>query len=174
MPLHEAVSTYFQGEKIEALVFILPLGLLAMIFGAWLLTDVREPFARGAAWPFLVLGLALAVTGGTVGFRTPAQVARVEAGLVATPAETLSAEQARMAKVNAAWPIYATTFLAFALVGLGLRFALQSELARGIGVALVFFGGVGFVIDGFAERRARVYVTALHAPGSALRGPSAH
>ena len=158
MPLHEAVSTYFQGEKIEALVFILPLGLLAMIFGAWLLTDVREPFARGAAWPFLVLGLALAVTGGTVGFRTPAQVARVEAGLVATPAETLSAEQARMAKVNAAWPIYATTFLAFAAIV----------------VALVFFGGVGFVIDGFAERRARVYVTALHAPGSALRGPSAH
>ncbi len=166
MSLHEAVSSYFQGEKIECLVFVLPLGLLSVVFGCWLLVDSREAFARGVGLPFIVLGLALAVTGATVGFRTPAQVERLEAGLAAAPQETLALEKARMRKVNAAWPAYAATFAAFALCGLGLRFGVRSDVARGIGVALTFFAGVGFLIDGFAERRAKGYVASLEAPAA--------
>jgi len=165
MALQDAVASYFQGEKIECLVFVLPLGLLATVFGAWLLVDSRAAFERGVGWPFVVLGLALAVTGGAVGFRTPAQVARLQGGLVAAPQETLTQEQARMAKVNAAWPTYAATFAAFALCGLGLRFAVRSDFARGIGVALLFFAGVGFLIDGFAERCAKLYTASLAGPG---------
>ena len=59
MRLLDAMTTYFQGEKIEALVFILPLGLLSLVFGAWLVSDGGAGFARGVAVPFLVLGLAL-------------------------------------------------------------------------------------------------------------------
>ena len=42
-----ALSAYFEGEKIEALVFILPLGLLSLVFAGWLLTDGSPGFHRG-------------------------------------------------------------------------------------------------------------------------------
>ena len=69
-----------------------------------------------------------------------------------------------MGKVNGAWSVYLTTWATFAIAGLLLRFALQNEFARGVGTALVFFAGVGLLIDGFAERRAHPYTQALEAP----------
>lgn len=161
MNLIDMMVDYLRGEKLEALVFILPLGLVSIVFGAWLLTDTKEAFFRGVAWPFVVLGLALTITGATVGFRTPAQVEQLSAAYVAEPEKTRTEEQARMAKVNQAWPMYLTAWATFGIVGLLLRFALKNEFGRGIGTALVFFAGVGLLIDGFAERRAHPYTKAL-------------
>ena len=77
LALLEAIQVYFQGEKLEALVLILPLGLLSMVFSTWLLTDNPGSFAKGVAIPFLVLGLLMTTVGAVVGFRTPAQVATI-------------------------------------------------------------------------------------------------
>lgn len=164
MNIIDIMTDYFRNEKLEALVFILPLGLASMVFGAWLMTDAKESFFRGMAWPFLVLGLALTVTGATVGFRTPAQVERLSAAFVAQPEPTRVLEKARMDKVNGAWSTYLTAWATFAIVGLLLRFALKNDFGRGIGTALVFFAGVGLLIDGFAERRAHPYSKALETP----------
>lgn len=167
MNIVDIMTDYLRGEKLEALVFILPLGLASLVFGAWLLTDGKEPFFRGVAAPFVVLGLALTVVGATVGFRAPAQVERLSAAFIAEPEKTRAEEQARMEKVNKAWSVYLTAWATFAIVGLLLRFALKHEFARGIGTALVFFGGVGMLIDGFAERRAHSYTKALESPPAA-------
>ena len=53
MKLIDVMQTYFQGEKTEALVFILPLGLLSLVFGGWLLSEGEGagPFGRGLVWP---------------------------------------------------------------------------------------------------------------------------
>ncbi len=161
MNIIDLMTDYLRGEKLEALIFILPLGLASLVFGMWLLSDAREPFFRGVSYPFLVLGLLLTVTGATGGFRTPAQVTRLSASYVAAPEKTKQEERTRMEKVNKAWPIYLTAWATFGVVGLLLRFALQNELARGVGAALVFFAGVGLLIDGFAERRAIPYSNAL-------------
>lgn len=69
-----AVQIYFQGEKTEALVFILPFGLLSVIFSVWLLTDNPGNFAKGVAIPFLILGMLMSTVGSVVGFRTPTQL----------------------------------------------------------------------------------------------------
>lgn len=53
----ETMTTYFQGEKTEALVFILPVGLLSLVFGGWLVSENQGGFARGVAIPFLLMGL---------------------------------------------------------------------------------------------------------------------
>ncbi len=42
---------------------------------------------------------------------------------------------------------------ALLLVGLGLRFGLKADWAHGVGPALILIGAMGFLIDGFAERR---------------------
>lgn len=169
MTLHDVMTAYFQGEKTEALVFILPLGLLSLVFGGWLVSDDAGAFARGAAIPFLVLGLVMSAVGGSVGYRTPSQVAALHAAFERAPEPTRRAEIARMERVNRAWPVYLVAWAVFGLAGLALRFATRRDFTQGIGVALVFFSGVGLLIDGFAERRARPYTDALHTADETAR-----
>jgi hypothetical protein len=172
MKLLEAVTTYFMGEKIEALVFILPLGLLSLVFGGWLWSEsAGGPFARGVALPFLVMGLVMGVVGGVVGFRTPAQVAALNAALESSPDAALRDERARMEKVNRAWPMYLAVWAVFGVVGLALRFGTRGDFTQGLGISLVFFCGVCLLIDGFAERRARPYTAALGAGASPSTAP---
>ena len=161
MKIIEAMATYFQGEKVEALVFILPIGLLSLVFGGWLLSEGDGGFTRGVALPFLVMGLVASVVGGVVGFRTPSQVKTLEASIARAPEQAVSEEIFRMEKVNRAWPQYLAVWAVFGVAGLVLRFALKSDFAQGLGIALVFFSGVCLLIDGFAERRARPYTEVL-------------
>lgn len=161
-----ALHTYFDGEKTEALVFILPVGLLSLVFGAWLWVDSAGGFMRGVAVPCLVMGLLMSAVGGVVGLRTPGQVAQLEQSLQQAPEPAraaLEAEAARMAKVNAAWTQYLILWGLMGVAGLGLRFATPGDFTQGLGIALVFFAGVGLLVDGFAERRTHPYLAALMA-----------
>ena len=166
LELLRALELYFQGEKLEALIFILPMGLVSLAFGAWLITDGGSAFTRGVALPCLVMGLVLTIVGATVGYRTPSQVTALEAALASAPAAAREAEVARMAKVNAAWKYYLVLWAVFGVTGLGLRFATRGDFLQGLGVALVFFAGVGLLVDGFAERRTHPYTAALTAPAA--------
>jgi hypothetical protein len=56
-----------------------------------------------------------------------------------------------------------TIWCIFGIAGLTLRFASHSDFLQGVGIALVFFAGVGLLIDGFAERRTHPYVDQLNA-----------
>lgn len=155
------LSAYFQGEKAEALVFILPLGLLSLVFAGWLITDGQSGFTRGLVIPFLLMGLLMTTVGGVVGYRTPAQEQKLLTELKTDPTQAISTEIVRMEKVNKAWPVYLVIWAAFGVVGLALRFLMRGDFAQGLGVALVFFAGVALLIDGFAERRARPYTEML-------------
>lgn len=161
LQLLAAMQVYFQGEKTEALVFILPIGLLSLVFGAWLLTDGDGGFARGVAIPFIAMGLLMSTVGAVVGYRTPAQVVRLQSALQHAPDQARARELARMDKVNGAWKYYLAGWVAFGICGLVLRFATGGDFTQGLGIALVFFAGVGLLVDGFAERRTHPYVAAL-------------
>ena len=156
-----ALSAYFEGEKIEALVFILPLGLLSLVFAGWLLTDGSPGFHRGLAIPFVLMGLLMTTVGAVVGYRTPAQEQHLVAAIQADAAQAIPAEITRMEKVNKAWPQYLVAWGLFGVVGLALRFLTRGDFTQGLGIALVFFAGVALLIDGFAERRARPYTEML-------------
>lgn len=161
MKFLETMLPYFQAEKIEALVFILPIGLLCLVFGGWLLSEGQPGFSRGVAIPFIAMGFVLSIVGGSVGFRTPMQTAQIQQAYEADPTTALKSESARMEKVNRAWTWYLAIWVVFILLGLGFRLLAQSDFLRGMGIALVFFAGVGLVIDGFADRRARIYSDVL-------------
>ena len=161
--LLQAMHIYFQGEKTEALVFILPVGLLSLVFSAWLLTDHPTHFVRGVALPFVLMGLLMTTVGAVVGYRTPGQVQALEQSLQTERQASLQTEIDRMSKVNKAWPVYLAIWGVMGVLGLVLRFATTSDFLQGLGIALVFFGGVGLMVDGFAERRAHPYTAALRA-----------
>lgn len=157
-----SIQIYFQGEKNEALVFILPMGLLSMVFSVWLLTDNPSNFAKGVAIPFLVLGLLMCSVGSVVGFRTPSQVNGIIKAVEVDQSSALKSEQQRMSKVDKAWSMYLMIWVLFGVGGLVLRFVLDSDFYQGLGIALVFFAGVGLLIDGFAERRTHPYIDTLN------------
>ncbi len=159
--LFDAIQIYFQGEKIEALVFILPIGLLSLVFSGWLLTDNPSGFAKGVATPFLLMGLLMSTVGGVVGYRTPAQAAGIVRAIEVDRQAGVQAEIKRMTKVNGAWHLYLVMWGLFGIVGLVLRFATSTDFLRGLGIALVFIAGIGLLVDGFAERRTHPYVDAL-------------
>lgn len=159
--LFDAIHIYFLGEKIEALVFILPIGLLSLVFSVWLLIDNPGHFAKGVAIPFLLMGLLMSTVGGVVGYRTPAQVAGIVRAMEVDREAGVQAEINRMTRVNGAWHLYLVMWGFFGVAGLVLRFATSTDFLRGLGIALVFIAGVGLLVDGFAERRTHPYVDAL-------------
>jgi hypothetical protein len=165
-----AMDAYFRGERLSALVFIAPIGALSIGFGAYQLSQERTGFSIGVALPFLLLGLVLLGAGLAIGIRTPNQVGTLAALLRENVAEFLAVEVPRMQKVNAGWPTYIRTWGILIAFGVVLRFGvyrggtnMRAEWALGLGAALIFFGGAGLLIDGFAERRAKPYTAALEA-----------
>jgi hypothetical protein len=163
MPFLEIMHAYFRGERIESLYFIVPIGLAMVAFAALTLRAERGGFAWGLAIPLIVFGVFAIGVGAAVGLRTAGQVAAIETGFQRDRGAMLSDELPRMQKVNANWPIYIGMWAVLVLVGLGLRFGLKADWAHGVGPALILIGAMGFLIDGFAERRARPYTKALEA-----------
>jgi hypothetical protein len=139
-----------------------------VIFSIWLLTDNPSSFAKGVAIPFLILGLLMSTVGSVVGFRTPSQLNGIVKAIEVDQQSAIQVETQRMIKVNKAWPVYLAFWLVFGLTGLVLRFAINSDFYQGLGIALVFFAGVGLLIDGFAERRTHPYVNALNTMNSLI------
>lgn len=161
MPFLEIMQEYFRGERAEALWFIVPMGLASLAFATVVFRTQRDGFMWGVGTPFAVLGLMLLVVGASVGLRAPGQLQALTGSYEQDVAAFVAAELPRMEQVNRAWPVYLGTWVTFLVVGIGLRFGLHADWAQGLGIALAFFGGVGLMIDGFAERRARPYTAAL-------------
>jgi hypothetical protein len=162
MAFIDVMHGYFRGEKLEAFWFILPIGVLLLAFAGIAIKVERPGFAWGVAAPCIIFGLVAIGTGATVGARTSAQVAQLEEQLASSPQTLVSQELPRMNQVNRLFALYVKAYLVLAVIGIGLRFGLRAEWAHGTGAALVLIAGLGFMIDGFAERRARVYTSALH------------
>jgi len=163
MSFLDVMQTYFRGERAEGLDFIVPLGVLLVAFAAVAVRAERGGFAWGLATPLAVFGLVAIVTGATVGLRTAGQVSEITAGFQSDPAAMVAKELPRMERVNRNWPVYLGAWTAFVVIGLGLRFGSSADWAHGVGPALILVGALGFLIDGFAERRARPYTEALRA-----------
>jgi AcrR family transcriptional regulator len=161
MTFLDTMQAYFRGEKLEAVLFIVPLGLALMGFAVVALKVERGGFAWGVAAPCFAFGLLALITGGTVAARTARQVAAVERAWLESPAALATTELPRMEKVNADFRSYFAAFAILVAGGLTLVLVVHAPWARGLGPALILIGACGFMIDGFASRRAVPYTAAL-------------
>jgi len=157
----DTLHTYFRGEKLEAVWFIIPLGLALVAFAVVALRVERGGFAWGIAVPCFLFGLVALATGGAVAARTDRQVATLERAYAESPEAMAQAELARMEKVNADFQLYFAGFAILAGVGFALVTLLSADWARGLGRAFLLVGALGFLIDGFASRRAVPYTVAI-------------
>lgn len=160
MTFVDILHNYFQGEKTEAWFYIFPAGVLMIIMAITAWKAQSGGYAWGIIIPMLLGGLMLAGTGLGVGLRTDNQVAALEQAFRENPQAMVAQELPRMEAVN---NNFHTTYIVFgvvALLGLIVHY-VAGDVGRGLGAALIIIGGVGFLIDGFAERRAQPYLKAL-------------
>ncbi len=157
------MHAYFAGEKLEAALFIAPVGLLflALAFGAW--RSESGGFMWGTVIPAALIGLILLGTGIGVATRTAGQVETIERSYAEDPSGLAQVELPRMHQVMQLFSRTLPTFAVLVVLGLLLRYGVRSGWAAGLGAVLVAGGGVGMLIDGFAERRALPYIAALEA-----------
>ena len=163
MPFLTVMQSYFRGERIESLGFILPFGVFCLAIAWAAVRAERNAFGWGFAVPVALIALVCVSVGAGVGLRTPGQIQRLSAQVQEDPKAFLAEEIPRMEQVNRNWPTYRVAWIAFVVIGAALRFVLRADWAHGAGIGLMFMGAGGIIIDGFAERRAMVYMEALRA-----------
>jgi len=153
------LSSYFVGEKQESVIFI-AVSLLAIGLSVWLWMNGHR--LKSMAYPLVVIGLMQMVVGGTVYFRTDAQVSTLSAQLQLNPAALKAEETTRMQTVMDNFSVYKAIEMLLLIVGVGMiAFLQRHDMAAGIGVGLVLQAAFTLALDIFAEARGADYLSAV-------------
>jgi hypothetical protein len=161
MTLETAIFVYFSAEKTAALIkFSLA---LAAFLGAMYFYR-RQDAARGFFYVASFILLSQILVGGTIFFRTDAQVAQLLLNMQSDLPAMVSREIARMTRVVMSFSTYRTMQLIFILIGLvmvAMGQRLQWRRSWGAGLGFMSLGAMLFGMDLLAAHRAAVYLQAL-------------
>jgi len=159
----DAVSSYFDAERAESLLFI-GIGALALAACAYYVLARRPAFFKGMALSLAIVALIQLVVGITVFVRSPQDDARVHAALQADRAHIAAVEVPRMQAVARNFVLYRWIELALLLLGAVLvARAARGSAVRGAGLGLALQAALMLALDLFAERRAEAYLGFLAA-----------
>ncbi len=154
------IEKYFTAEKNESLLFII-VGIAAIILAIVFFFFIKTNWYKGAAIPFLIIGLMHLVVGYTVYKRSDADRMQNVYALDMNPASLKTKEIPRMQQVNKNFVIYRYTEIFLLLAGICLFFYFKNDVSKqfwvGFGMALAIEATVSLGADYFAEARARVY-----------------
>lgn len=159
-----AIENYFNAEKNESLMFII-IGAAAIILAVVFLFYLRSNWHKGAAIPFLIIGIMHLVVGFTVYSRSDGDRKRNVYAYDMNPQELKLKEIPRMGKVNKNFVMYRYIEIALLVAGIGLFFAFKYNPDKsfwvGLGLALAIEAATSLAADYFAERRAKDYTKSL-------------
>lgn len=157
--MRDAMIGYFAAEKQESLLFMV-IGVAAIITSVALFMTASS--YRGMSYPLIAIALIQLAVGGSVYFRTDAQVATLSAQMSREPAAYKADELARMEKVNKNFGIYKVIEIALLAAGIVMTYALRrSDTLYAVAIGLILQASVMLVLDLFAERRADTYTAAV-------------
>lgn len=158
------IEKYFVAEKKESLLFLV-LGLAGIAAAIIFLFILHMSFYRGAAIPFILIGLLLATVGYTVYKRSDGDRVRNVYAYDMNPQELKEKEIPRMKTVMRNFVIYRYVELFLFLLGAGLYIYfirdLRQDFWRGLGLALALMSLLTLLADYFAEKRGRLYLRGL-------------
>jgi ABC-type xylose transport system permease subunit len=147
------------------------LGILAITLAIVFFFVFKTNMHKGAAIPFLLVGVIHLVVGFTVYKRSDADRTRNVYALDMNPSKFKTDELPRMQVVNKNFVVYRYTEIALAILGILFFFLFRGNTDKqfwyGLGWALAIEAIVSLGADFFAERRANVYtaqITELIAP----------
>ncbi len=158
------IEKYFMAEKQESLLFVL-IGVTGIVTAIVFFFFLKTNFYKGAAVPFMLIGLLLGVAGYTVYKRSDSDRRRNVYAYDMNPSELKEKELPRMKSVmkNFVKYRYAEIFLLLLGAALYVYFIrdFSHDFWRGFGLALAVMALLALTADFFAEQRGKVYIRGI-------------
>lgn len=158
------IEKYFNAEKAESWVFM-AIGIAGIITAIVFFFFIKTNLHKGAAIPFLVIGLMLGVVGFTVYKRSDAGRMRNVYAYDMNPSELKEKEIPRMQTVIKNFIIYRWVEIILFLTGAALSIYfirdIRHDFWRGFGFALALMAFLALTADFFAEKRGHDYLNGL-------------
>ena len=160
------IEKYFIAEKAESLVFII-LGIAAIVLAIVLFFFVKANWHKGAAIPFLIIGIIHLAASYTVYSRSDKDRQNLVYAYDMNPSLLKTKELPRMEKVNKTFTIIKIAEVSLFLIGLAVFFYFKNDDTNafwaGIGVALAIEAVLTLGGDMVASKRASLYTDGLKA-----------
>lgn len=157
----DTISTYFNAERAESLLFI-AVGAIALAASAWCLLVLRKPFFNGMALTLSVVAALQLIVGVTVYQRSPQDTARVQQMVQSAPERLQSEEVPRMRVVMRNFKIYLGVEVALLILSLVvILLAVPGRFLRGAAMGLALQAVFTAVLDLVATRRGDAYLSWL-------------
>lgn len=158
------IEKYFIAEKNESLVFLV-IGITGIILAIIFLFFLKTSFYKGAAFPFLLLGLLFGTVGYTVYKRSDDDRIRNVYDYDLNPSQLKNQELPRMKTVMKNFMIYRYTEIFLVLTGIFLFVYFKNNPGKffwkGFGLALAIMALLALAADYFAEKRGKVYTKGI-------------
>jgi uncharacterized membrane protein len=157
----EQISKYFNAEKYESVLFVM-VGLFAIIFAAYFLVKVKQPFYKGMAYPLIAVAIIQIVVGTSIYFRSPKDILRVNNIVEHEKSKIYAEEIPRMEVVMKNFVIYHWIEIILLLLGIIMFFYFEpNTLGKGFGLGLAIQASFLLLLDYFAESRGKTYLDFL-------------
>lgn len=158
------IEKYFNAEKQESLLFLL-IGITGVVASLIFFFFLKTNFHKGAAIPFLLLGLLLSAVGYTVYKRSDSDRQRNVYAYDMNPSELKERELPRMKTVMKNFVVYRYAEIFLLLAGTALFFYFRDiaskQFWKGVGFALAIMALLALIADFFAEKRGKIYTKGI-------------
>ena len=163
-PVDNQLMTYYKGERLEAILLAV-FGLLTIGIAVVMWQYINQnQMLKGLFYPIAFLGAFTLLAGSFNAYNNNQRLDKLPIQYSANQKEFVQTELKRFEGnngVNKWWMPLKVTWAILVIAGLILSFTTKSELTNGIAIGLILIGAMGFIIDGFAHQRAKIYTTAL-------------
>ena len=157
----ETISTYFNAERAESVVFIVA-ALLALAASVWCLLVLKQSFYFGMAISLATIAALLLIVGVTIYQRSPQDTARVQQMIQLEPDRLQSQEVPRMRVVMRNFKIYLGVELTLLILSLfALTLVTPGSLAQGLALGMALQAAFTAVLDLIATLRGGAYLSWL-------------
>jgi hypothetical protein len=164
MDITQHIITYYKGERLEAILLaVFGLVTIGIATVMWQYTNQNQ-MLKGLFYPFAFLGAFTMIAGGFNAHNNNQRLDKLPTEYSANQKQFVQTELQRFEGnngVNLWWMPLKITWAILVVVGLVLSFATKRELINGIAIGLILIGAMGFIIDGFAHQRAKIYTAVL-------------
>ncbi len=157
----ETISTYFNAERAESVVFIVA-ALLALAASVWCLLVLKQSFYFGMAISLATIAALQLIVGVTIYQRSPQDTARVQQMIQLEPDRLQSQEVPRMRVVMRNFKIYLGVELTLLILSLfAMTLVTPGSLAQGLALGMALQAAFTAVLDLIATLRGGAYLSWL-------------
>lgn len=158
------LNTYYKGEKNEAIWFTL-LGIILVISSVVIWRNsIDNVLLKGLFYPIAIFGVFSTLAGGVNIYNNNLRLVKLPIEYEIQKDEFIKKEYQRFEGkrgVNNMWFPLNIMWSIITLIGIVMIFISKGDFKHGVAIGLIVIGSIGFLIDGVASYRAKIYTSQL-------------